>query len=391
MLNFYYMYSIIWGAILLLYSFGWSDLCAPLAPSLLIFFLITIGVSLILGYFNRKSFLYYEPEEFPKRNKYVTPFIVFFCLAEFVYCRQIPLIFIALGIKGYTEYTGIPTLHPLVLYFASFYSQYLFYRFLCIRDKKALKEYIIILFFIYFLQFNRGGLLISFLMSMLMLLAKNKSTNRSIMKPKTLLLSIILVLLILFGFGALGNIRHGFSFSNSSYIERLGRFNDSYPAWLPKQFMWAYVYIISPVANMNYNIELGAAQSNILGYLMTLLPDFIVRRIYAGPIYEPKLVMEHVFNATAGFGVAYTNEGYLGMYFLFFYMIIGLTILWHVVPIRKAYRMPSLAIMNAIVIFMFFTQTLYYSAVSFQLIFPLLSFFVIKVNWKKGKEVQTFF
>lgn len=381
MLNFFYMYALIWSAILIFYSFGWSDICTPLAPELLWFFVLTIMISIGLGKMLKKHFKFQRVSVSIHRSRFTVFLIVAFCIVEFVYCRQVPLLFIILGRVGYTEYTGIPTLHSIVIAFSTFYAQYLFYRFLLnYKDKKALIDYGIILTFTYLLQFNRGGLMISAFMSLLMFLAINIGKIRKLINKKTIILAIIALLIVMFGFGALGNMRHGFGFNNSSYIEKLGRFNDKYPSWLPKQFMWAYIYIVSPVANINYNVSMNLAHSNPVGYIMTMFPDFLVRRIYHGEIYAPELVVKDVFNATAGFGTAYMNAGIFGMYFLYFYMMIGLVLLWLNVPIRKEFRMPCLAIMNIIVIFMFFTHTIYYSAISFQLIFPIFSFFQLKTK-----------
>ena len=383
MLNFFYMYAFIWGGILLVYSFGWSNLCEPLAPELKVFFAVTIGLSLILGRLKRNSFRFQECKTIGKRNRGIVILIVLFCMLEFAYCGQIPLVHIVLSGGGYTEYTGIPTLHPLVISFASFYAQYLFYRFLCNHsERKALLDYAVILVFIYLLQFNRGGLMISMVMSGLLFLGKNSGRIKAHVNKKSIFFSICAAIIVLFVFGALGNIRHGYSFTDSSYIQRLGRFNEHYPSWMPKQFMWAYVYIITPVANINHNVLLHLGSVNTKGYIMTFIPDFVARRIYDGVIYTPELVVENVFNATAGFGTAYMNMKFFGMYFLYGYMMLGLSFLWRVDPIRREFKMPCLAIMNVIVIFMFFTHTLYYSAISFQIVFPLLSFFRFRV----GKE-----
>lgn len=379
MLNFFYMYAIIWGIILLFYSFGWSDLCSSIEPELFVFFVITIFASITLGGLLNKDYTFCKYEVTVSRSRFPVVIIVAFCILEFIYCGQVPLFYIILRGSGYTEYSGIPTLHTLVISYGSFYAQYLFYRYIQSNDDtKALLDYVIVLFFIFVLQFNRGGLVISVFMSLLMYLAKNSNKISKRINHKTIFGGIITFLLLMFAFGALGNLRHGFSLSDSSYIEELGLFNGTYPSWLPKQFMWAYIYIITPIANINYNVAMQVGSMNVEGYIMSLIPDFVSRRLFSDVIYKPNLVMERVFNATAGFGTAYMNAGTFGMYFFYIYMMFILTLLWKIIPIRKEYRMPCLAIMNAIVVFMFFTNTFYYSAISFQLIFPLLSFIRIK-------------
>ncbi len=413
MLNFFYLYAIIWSAILLVYFFGWSDLCVPLDSRLSAFFLITIIISIVLGFVYRKKFKFSEPKTyknsfnlinhldtnnrlsdgFSKHNPYITLGIVGFNFLEFIYCRQIPIVYILFNggkYEAHNGYTGIPTLHTLVISFGSFYAQYLFYRFICNdKDKRIIKEYIIILFFIYMTQFNRGGLMISFFMSALLYLGKNMETIRAKINVKAILVGVAVAIIVLYGFGVMGNVRYGYAYNDSSYIEKLGRFNDNYPIWLPKQFMWPYIYIVSPIANINYNIMKGSANYNPIGFIMTLFPDFIVRRIYNGNIYEPEHVVKHVFNATPGFGTAYMNADIFGMYFLYFYMVIGFLFIWKRLPIKKEYRMPCLVIMDIIVIFMFFTHTLYYSAISFQLIFPVLSFIKLDLCISNSKKSTT--
>lgn len=377
MLNFFILYAISWGAILFCYLLGWSNLCVPLEPALFCFFSITILASILLGIALRKEFRFKKATDLGKRDSFVVIMLVLFFCLEFVYCRQIPLLSIVLGNTRYTSYTGIPTLHPLVCTFGSFYIQYLFYRYLCNNnEKKALRDYFILMTVIYLLQYNRGGLLIAGFMSLIMYISANEGEKK---KRKGKWLSVIVVLLVvvggLFAFGVLGNLRHGFAWNDSSYIQRLGRFNGKYPGWLPKQFMWPYIYIISPVANINYCMAQKAASINIIGYAMTYLPDFLVKRVYPGEIHQPLLVMEHVFNATAGFGTAYMNAGILGMYILFMVLCIMSTFIMFAVRIKSKYRMPMLAIMNSIIVFMFFTHTLYYSAIGFPLIYPVMTLF----------------
>lgn len=388
MLNFFFMYSIIWGVILLFYSLGWSDLCEDLHPSLKFFFFITISVSLVLGIIYRKHFKYKESSFLPQRNKWIPWIIVGFNILEFIYCRQIPFVNILFGggtYEGHEGYTGIPTLHSIFIAFGSFYAQYLFYRFLCNKkEKNVLRDYFIILISIYLLQFNRGGLMISFFMSVLLYLAKNTDKIKSGINKKTIISGVAFLLFVCWGFGVLGNIRHGYLFNDSSYIERVGRFNEKYPTWLPKQFMWPYSYIVTPVANINYNVSHSTYESNTIGFVMSFVPDFLERRIYSGKINSPELVEKYIFNATPGFGTAYVNAGIKGMYILYFVLLFGNMMCFKLLPIKYNYRMTCLAIMNIIVIFQFFTNTLFYSAISFQVIFPLLSFF--KLKWQYSKK-----
>ena len=55
---------------------------------------------------------------------------------------------------------------------------------------------------------------------------------------------------MVFIFGFIGDMRSG-----REHILRLARFNGDYPDWLPTGFAWVYLYVTTPINNVNYNIE----------------------------------------------------------------------------------------------------------------------------------------
>lgn len=385
MLNYFYLYALIWSGILIVYSLGWSDLCASLEISLLCFFVITIIISLFFGYLFRGRFSFRAVERMPRSSNKIIFAVISMCCLEFVYCRQIPLFSILRNGGGYTSFYGIPSLHPLIITFASFYAFYIFYLYVCFPQKKELLwKYGILLCVIYLLYYNRGGLMIHVLMAMLMYLSSVKTRAVNGLKKKQMIFYMILALLLVIAafyiFGGLGNMRHGFAWDDTSYMEGLGRFNDRYPAWLPKQFMWAYIYIITPLANINYNIALQTQHVNFWGFVFTFVPDFLTKRIYDGPLYYPEIVVKNTFNATAGFGNAYMNGGIPGMYYMYVYLMFGLYFLLCKVRPKHKYQIPYMLIMDQIVVFLFFTNTIAYSAVSFSMVYPMLSVLKFRRN-----------
>lgn len=379
MLNFYYLYAMMWGVIFILFSFRWSKFTSHICPEIVVFLLFTIVSSLFLGKMTKKHFKFVCIDKYPKRTNIVTVGIILLCMFEYAYCGQIPLLSIVRGMAAYKSYSGISGLHPLIITFAMYYMQYVFYLYLCFHNKKKLlAEYISIFLVAFLFQFNRGGMLISLMMSGLMYLASREANIKQKLKSiswKTILLIILSVLLVMYLFGCLGNMRHGGSWNDCSYIEYWGRF-DSYPEWLPKQFMWAYLYITTPLNNLNYNIVNNTADPSFIGFFGSFLPDFVSKRICANSIIEPVLI-DINFNATVGYGIAYMNGGMIGMYFMFAYIFCGLAFMLKYIKPRKNYRMPYICAMNAIVLLLFFTHTISFSAISFQIVYPVLSVFVI--------------
>lgn len=370
-MNFCFVYSILWGSILILYSFGWSSLCSPLAPGLLVFFVLSIVISLVLGVIFKDFFRFNFLEEYPDRGCMITLTIVVAGFIEYLYCGQIPLASILMGTQSYTSFTGIPTFHTIYSTFASFYAQYLFYLYICFPKKKSiLMEYITIITVAFFFQFNRGQILINIFISLSMFIA----SIRGKIKPKHVIGLILLTIIILYVFGGLGNMRHGYGWNDSRYIELLGKYN-KYPSWLPKQFMWAYSYITSPMANLNYNVKLQYTKISIVGTVVSYVPDFISKRFFQSYFDLDTLLVVSYFTGTPAFGKAYLWGGYCGIVLLYCFILFGQIVLLSLFNIQDKYKMPMIGIMCAIVAFTFFTHTISYSAISFTIVYPILTYF----------------
>lgn len=86
------------------------------------------------------------------------------------------------------------------------------------------------------------------------------------------------------------------------------------------------------------------------------------------------------FNVSTGFADSYMSGGIFGMYFMYLFMFIGLTILLNYVKPSTKYKMTYIGIMCAITMYMFFSNTLNYSAISFPIVYPILSKFKINIH-----------
>lgn len=376
MLNFYFTYPIVCTLLLLLYELKWSTFYTPMKIETFIFLVITMIVSTFLGYINKDKFQYIRLEKMPKRNSRITIVVCCFSFIEYIIAMQIPLFSIILGLSSYKDFSGIPSLHPIIVTFAVFYAQYLFYLFLNFKKRSLLLEYIALFIFVLLFQFNRGGMILSLLMSSMMYLASLNIEYGNI-QYKKLLKFLIYGILVLFIFGCLGNMRHGFAWNDSHYIEFYGKIYD-FPEILPKQFMWSYIYMTTPLNNFNFNILFNDFNPTMWSFLASLFPDFISKRLFSD-ILGTCILEDINFNTTIAYGFAYVNGGFFGMAFLFIFIFFGFSIIINKLPLKPQYRMTSLVIMNIIVIFSFFTHTLSTSSVSFPLIYPLLTAFRLRL------------
>ena len=368
--NIGYIYGLVYSALLVLYSFALSDLCVKLDLGLFIFLIASIIISFVLGYVFRKVYRFVDVVVSRELiNKKLIWGIVASCLFEYVYCGQIPIIAIINGASSYTSFTGIHTFHTFICTLASFYAQYLLYLFICNKKNyKCFFYYCLILFVAFFLQFNRGQLLVNLFISVAMIIQSLKGK----IKVRHIILVLISFVGILYVFGGLGNIRHGFAWDDNRYITILGQYNSKWPSWLPGQFKWTYSYLISPISNLNHNIVHKGASINAMGIITTYFPDFVANRLPQST--SNLLLVVPWFTTLPGYAGAFCFGGsYIGLVIYFTVLVILPTMILVAAPFKPEYRTIVNAVMSTIVAFSFFTNTITYSAISFILLYPFLS------------------
>lgn len=367
MLNCYYIYAIVWVFAIFLYDLGWSSLLPELDIHIRIFIYFTILVSIILGYTFRHKFKFFKLEEYPDVHDSWFYIIVILQIIEYIYCRKVPLISVVLQGGSYKDFSGIPTLHVIIYTLGTFYSQYLFYLYLCFKKKKLLFQYGIILFAIFGLQYMRGGLLVCLIASGLMWVA---SIAHKI-KIKHIIISILTIIIVLYLFGVTGNIRQGYSWNDSSAFTRVAGINDSYPKWLAKEFAWTYIYITISLGNLNYNVLLDNAIINYNEFFKNIVPDFLAKRFFDNEVNNTGTLIVRVLNTSTGYLDSYLHGEFWGMYIM--YTIVCIVVIICLQPfILEKYRMPVFSLLSVVMALTFFTNTLAISSISFPLFYPIV-------------------
>lgn len=388
MLNVFYWYGSIWSIVFILYELGWSNYCTALNGVTLSFFLISIILSFVLGTIFRKAFVYVPLDGCEvDRNHSVTIIIWLMAIANFAYSRDIPLFSILLGRTSYSDFAGLPLVHTILENMVIFYSAYLFYLFLETKNKNLLIETLSLLL-ILLLLFHKGALSFCIFSILNLAIAKAKSVYGRL-KGKTIVWIVIAVLLLIYINGGLTNLRSGASWNNDSFPRGVGRINDKWPKWLPIQFSWAYTYIVTPVGNLNLNITKLIPKGSVLGLVLTIVPDFIVKRIF--PSYQIKtgtaLLYTPVLNACTGFIESVENFGAGGMWY---YFIAATFVILFFIWLRgnDRYRSVYFSILSMMIAFLFFYNTFNSAATSFLPWFILLEPMVSRVKFTyKGKAL----
>jgi len=381
--NPFYLYVISFLVIVIIYQLGWSSLYPKLTIWLIVFFIITAISSLFLGGTIDK----YNPIQYKKAtgntsSKRVILGIYILLACEFIYNKGIPLLMVFKNPSyDYIEF-GIPTLHPILVTFTSFYTVYVFHVVLSEKKKRDLIKLIILLVFP-ILIYNRGMLMISLVSGLMVYLMSIKKIKYKIFAYIT-----VLVLILLFLFGVLGNYRLTGGSSNEYFLEVAEATESFKDSRIPEEYFWSYIYITSPLANLQNNINENKPEHlRVKDFFLTeLIPDFVSKRI-AGVFHAERGEISQIagfLNVGTIYSRSYSLLGWFGIYLMYFF-IAGFVLLYIIILKRSnKYYVTGIAILNTFIIFNSFTNMIYFSGISFQLVYPII-FGIFKLNITKYK------
>jgi oligosaccharide repeat unit polymerase len=111
---------------------------------------------------------------------------------------------------------------------------------------------------------------------------------------------IALALVVVIGFGALGNLRSG-----ADNFLAVAQPTEAYPQWLPSGVLWFYIYLTTPLNNLIYTM-VSVHPSNNLLFPDTVAPLFptAVRNFIYGPSVESALtgeLVDEAFNVSTAY------------------------------------------------------------------------------------------
>ena len=377
-LNPLFVYSVIWTLVLLAYQLGWSRIYAPLNAGLLVFFVATIILSALLGIpFQR--WLNSRPSAdsritSPRYAGALTAAVVLGFAADFVYEGHVPFVD-ALAHTGfaYGDFKGIPVVHVLVVTASLFYAAALAHAWSRStgRRRYILAAQILLIASLHVLMLSRQAVMLILFMWALMFLSSGRLSARRIAPTGAV------ALLTLYLFGGIGNMRYGLSFWDNSYITEISKVSDAYPDVVPGQFLWAYIYVVSPLGNLNDLVGSLAPHHDWLGTVINVVPDFISKRLF--PEFDPTTPLTvQYFNVSTGFASAWKFNGFVGLWATFGLMVVAVVTIALIV--RGPLAQPTWAVLCGLVSFMFFNNAFSYSGLAFAVAYPFLATLVAKAR-----------
>ena len=367
--NPYVIYSLLWMLVILLYKLEWSDLYPYLSYELIFFLVFTIVISLLLGYFTWRKrifeirYINNISHYYPKLKR-VQKGIFILMLLDIFYSGYVPLFVFLNGPASGSTYLdfGIPFVHIIVVNGFSLLFNCSFWLYRNCTNFKEKKKFLLLCGLCTLqpiLFYSRAQLMLMLLGALYIILITNKNVT------KTLIRLSIAATLILYLFGLAGDFRQ--SGGGENYFVKLAGANDNfYRTKIPSAFFWGYIYISSPLANVQSMIDTRKyvnphkeGVGNLIYNNMT--PGIIKTRLGMDDAYKSltedtsHLIIEELNVGGIYYG-AYGSYKWLGMAIIFFYYITIVGITMKLIPRNSIMRIPTIVVLILITFMQIFSN-----------------------------------
>lgn len=272
-------------------------------------FNLSFYISYNIRHFNSKGLSIKLIHKKNKKNYILTLFYIWLLLiiVETIYCRGVPIIWQFQGSsKTYADY-GIPSLHGFVNSLSWFILLISFIYYLEKKDSKIL-QIIIIINVVYIILFARQSIITEIIQLTVIFAYKRK------LKYKKLLYIGIFTILI---FGIIGSIRT--DLDHLIYTSGLKIHN--FPFFL-SGFIWVYMYLMTPLANIINIIEINNIFTYGLASLSSFLPTVIVKMFNFNIPDTKNMLISQTYNVSTSFDVLFIDFGIIGI--LIFILFLGI-------------------------------------------------------------------
>lgn len=388
LLNPFYFYALFFTLALALYSFKWSPF-PTLSIEVLSFLTGTIILSACIGYFlpeiRKKKESYFDENKLWKFSKIAFLIISIGFLIIF-FNGGIPLfkIFFFSEKFDYQEYKGVKYLSSIVLY--SFASLMIIWThaYFVFRSRKYLVLLMVGLIFLIFVS-SRGYTFLVIMPSLLLVLYHIKLRIRS-----TVIFTIIGIIL-LYLFGKFGDYREEAKKRDNSFNFYQQYGSNRYPALLPKEFLWGYFYMASPLAKfetIKEDVDIRHLSQDFGALtVFELLPYSIgnrLNKILKKEVRESNYIYPDYFVGTA-FGRVFLYGNWIGLliYTLLLFGIVFL-VLKKSIQYLGVWCLPVLSILVVYLGLSVFDNMIAFAPINFQLFFTFL--FGLFINRKMPKQ-----
>ena len=386
------LFSILWAVCLVLYALGWAQIFPPISSALFIFLSCLIIIFAFTGVVYGKFVFVKESQQLKLNYKLLLLINGLIYSANFLY-SGVPL----LGGARNVDF-GIPTVIVIATTLNCFTCLYCFNLFLVTGRKRFLLYSLSCLMF-FVLIISRGNIMFS-LTSMFFLWLNIKKPLLTAKKGLAIFAGLFFVLYL---FGVAGNYRTIAGIGeqnpkfdrtyNSDVIMAIGQASDSFKnTWIPGEFFWSYLYITSPLSNLQYNININKPPFSATGvgdiFLDEIMFDSLSKRIddlLGRTRIEPDLIIEQLTVCTALAG-SYDYAGFGGM--AVFMLVLWIFPFVYLIIVRNnPMGVIGISVLCTVYMFSIFDNTFSLTGLTFQLMYPLIFNSLTKIDFNIQKLV----
>lgn len=373
-----YLFVLLFSIPFIVYSFQWSTLYPPLSTSLLIFFASIFFICLLLGYITNKiTPLNYRSISPGNYNTQITILLFFLYFVDLGYSRRLPLLELIRGTFDYSDdHTfGIPVFHTFIVAFNIFFIAYVFHQYISTKNKKYLYQYILLMV-PFFLCIFRSFIILSLGSSFIIYLLSKKKIS-----VKTVCILLCVVLFVLWGFGYFGNARsmEGDELALPNATEATASYIDG-P--IPKEYYWTYIYVASPMANLQNNIIYTKYPEADWKTLIRLecIPEALTKFFAPADFYssdnKPFYQINEFLNVGTVFVYSFSYKRWPGMIFMACYYILLLNCYYLIMRKSERFAIAGISLLCNAIIYSLLHNPISFSVTSMQLIFPIIFSFL---------------
>jgi hypothetical protein len=298
--NPYFVFALAWSMSLFLYALNLAAILPKLTFDLCAFILGAIFLFGFTGFFLKKIKFLVIPKQYIRINYKVMFFVNnLFFLPNFAY-SGIPILH-GLRDNGF----GIPGLMILSTSFNAFTCLCCYYLYLT-TGKRKFMLYCAYCMMLFAIIVSRGSVMMT-MVTMFFLWMNIKNPN---LNPKRIFIIFISSVLVLYLFGVAGNIRTQTALTSLGKVDKdgnpvyapeaitnddmpyssdvilsMGNASDIFRGPVPGEFFWSYLYVTSPLSNLQYNINITHPPFTYDNFNLVVVNetmfDFISKRIDA--------------------------------------------------------------------------------------------------------------
>jgi hypothetical protein len=405
--NPYFVFSLAWSMSLFLYILKLAGILPQITSSLFIFIMGGILLFGLTGFFLKKINFLIIPKQEVKINYKVLFFInnIFF-LPNFLY-SGVPILN-GLRDNGF----GVPGLMILSTSFNAFTCLCCYYMYLTTGRRKFLL-YCVYCLLLFTVIVSRGSIMMTLVtMFFLWMNVKNPRLNF-----KWIFIIFISGVFVLYLFGVAGNQRTISTIANagltdkegnpvykvepiedneipysSDFILNLGNASDVFRNQIPGEFFWSYLYITSPLSNLQYNINVTDSPFTLDNFYLAVVNetmfDFISKRVDAnrrGFLRKTPILLLESLTVCTTFAGSYATAGWGGMFYVLIFLWL-FPVIYIVFIAKNQLAVIGISVLCTVYFFSIFDNMLVLSGLSGQMFLPIIVMFFQKLKFKESSS-----